>query len=376
MISVQLMTGDMSAGADGTVTYVDGKRVYAFGHRFLALGSTEVPFARSEVLALLPNLQTSFKISAPREWMGTISTDRSTGVVGELGRKAAMIPLTISVTSHPEGGAPKQQAYEMEMMNDSILSPLMVQMALSSTIEATERTVGNSTLRIRGEIQFQGGAMPLRVSSSYAGDLSVSQLASLGAASPLAYALQSGFDSLRLKGISLEVDAFPQRLQAQIDQVWTSRREVRPGETVEVNVVLSSPNGVEATRKVAYRVPTGALAGPLYFTVSDGSTANITEYRQVLAAPPRTPTQLVGFLNSLRDNNRAYVRVWRAEADYDVQGQNLPAPPPSIEQILVRSQAAPGALVPARNSKVAELEIPAGGMVVSGSKTVQVDIKE
>jgi hypothetical protein len=33
-------------------------------------------------------------------------------------------------------------------------------------------------------------------------------------------------------------------------------------------------------------------------------------------------------------------------------------------------------LAPARNSKVAELEIPADGLVVSGSKTVQVDIKE
>src|SRR5436305_15116838 len=35
MISVQLMSGDMSIAADGTVTYVDGKRVWAFGHRFM-----------------------------------------------------------------------------------------------------------------------------------------------------------------------------------------------------------------------------------------------------------------------------------------------------------------------------------------------------
>ncbi len=38
MISVELMTGDMSVGADGTITYIDGNRVYAFGHRFLAIG--------------------------------------------------------------------------------------------------------------------------------------------------------------------------------------------------------------------------------------------------------------------------------------------------------------------------------------------------
>src|SRR5437764_1129245 len=59
MISVQLVTGDLSIGADGTVTYIDGERVYAFGHRFLSVGATDLPFARSEVLTLLPSVSTS-----------------------------------------------------------------------------------------------------------------------------------------------------------------------------------------------------------------------------------------------------------------------------------------------------------------------------
>ncbi len=44
MISVELLSGDMSAGADGTVTMIDGDRVYAFGHRFLAGGPTRDAF--------------------------------------------------------------------------------------------------------------------------------------------------------------------------------------------------------------------------------------------------------------------------------------------------------------------------------------------
>ncbi len=128
MISVQLLAGDMSIGADGTVTHVDGQRVYAFGHRFLSLGNTEIPFARAEVLALLPSLAASFKISAPREWMGTISDDRSTGVAGELGRRAALIPLSISITPHSTSGvAGKRLNYQMEMVSDSVLSPLLTQ---------------------------------------------------------------------------------------------------------------------------------------------------------------------------------------------------------------------------------------------------------
>ena len=36
MITVQLVSGDLSVGADGTVTHVDGNKIYAFGHRFLS----------------------------------------------------------------------------------------------------------------------------------------------------------------------------------------------------------------------------------------------------------------------------------------------------------------------------------------------------
>ena len=89
MISVQLMTGDLSIGADGTVTPIDGNKVYAFGHRFFALGPTGLPFARAEVISLMPNLNTSFKLSEAKELMGIISQDRDAAITGRLGQCAA-----------------------------------------------------------------------------------------------------------------------------------------------------------------------------------------------------------------------------------------------------------------------------------------------
>jgi len=59
-----------------------------------------------------------------------------------------------------------------------------------------------------------------------------------------------------------------------------------------------------------------------------------------------------------------------------LQGQDYPAPPPSLAMILARAQTGYGGLSQAFNSKLAEMEIDGGGMVVTGSKTIQVDIKE
>jgi hypothetical protein len=377
MISVQLLTGDLNAGADGTVTHIDGKRIYGFGHRLLAAGDTELPFARAEVLTLLPAVSSSFKISTAREWMGTITQDRSTAVAGELGQRASLIPISISL-NRPVAGRPASGAttYKMEMVNDRFLSPFLMQMAVFSAIDATERTLGLSSFQVRGEIQFQDGTAPVRLDNVYAGDFNVPAQVSLGTAIPLAYVLQNSFPGLKLRNVSLTIDAFDSKKQLQIDQVWTSRATVRPGQSIDLTVVFTGEGGAEVVRKASYTVPLGATTGPLYFTVADGASTNFSEYRQLATTPPRSAAQLVSFLNGLRSNSGAYIRVWRAEPGYQIAGDDLPAPPPSVSMVLTRSHASLGGPPPTRNSKIAEMEIRLGDFAVSGSKTVQVEVKE
>jgi hypothetical protein len=372
MISVQLMTGDLSIGADGTVTYIDGNKIYAFGHRFLAVGSTALPFTRSEVLALLPVLSASFKISAPKETMGAILQDRNTAVAGELGRAAAMAPVSITVSRSGK----RMDSYQMEMVQDRFLSPLLVQMAVFNTIDATERTMGASSFRVTGEIEFQGSAAPLKVNNMYAADTGSAMIASLSTAIPLAYVLQSGFDALEVKKIALDIESFDAKMQFQIDSVSVGRREVRPGGKVELTTTLVGENGAELARTIVYQVPLGITPGPLYFTVADGMTTNLTEFRQIIGAQPKSISQLISTVNSLRANTKAYVRVWRPEPAYQLEGADFPDPPPSIAMILAGSQAAQGSISQTRNSKVAELEIGAGDSVINGSKTIQVEVKE
>ena len=55
-------------GAQGTVTLIQGNRVFAFGHRFLDLGPTALPFARAEVISVVASSNTSFKLSTSKEW--------------------------------------------------------------------------------------------------------------------------------------------------------------------------------------------------------------------------------------------------------------------------------------------------------------------
>ncbi|HWY47673.1 MAG TPA: SpoIVB peptidase S55 domain-containing protein [Bryobacteraceae bacterium] len=371
MISVDLLSGDLTIGAEGTVTDVDGKRIYAFGHRFMSVGETELPFARAEVLALLPNLAASFKISSAREWMGTITQDRSTSIYGELGRKAETVPVAITV----KDGRRAPLAYHMQLVNDRVLSPFILQMAVYSAIDATERTLGLASYSLRGAIEFQHGIQPLRLDNTYSGDFNVPVQASAGVSSPLAYLMAAGFDALKVKNITLEIEASERKRLLQIDQVTASPKEAHPGQPVDLTVTFNGENGVEMQKSVRYTLPVGAPYGTLNFTVSDATSSNLLDYQQLAATAPKSPTQLVSFLNNLRPNTNAYVRVWRTDPAFQVQGQDLPDPPASVGLILNKAQAAQGLWFP-HGSKIAELQIETGNTVVTGSKTVAVDVKQ
>ncbi len=253
----------------------------------------------------------------------------------------------------------------MEMVNDRFLSPLLLQMAIFSVIDATERTVGAGSFGVKGTIDFTDGVPPIRLDNVFTGESSVPAQVSMAAAVPLAYALQSGFANLSLKNVSLAVTSWDQVKQLTIDDLWTSKREVRPGGSIEINTVLAGDNGLEITRQSKYDVPIGATPGTLYITAADGTVTNYTDYRFFLQTPPRSSAQVVTFLNSLRNNNKAYLRIWRADPSFYVEGRELPSPPPSLSLLLEGTLSTSGAVQQYR-SDIEELEVDAGNSVVSG----------
>jgi hypothetical protein len=355
-------------GADGTLTAIDGDKVYAFGHRFLAVGPTDLPFTRSEVIALLPNLNTSFKISSAHELMGVISQDRDTAIAGTLGVRAQMVPLDITV----HGDNRRTENYHMQMVNDRFLSPYLMQMALMSTIDSTQRTTGVSTIAVRGQIEFANRKSPVELRNIYAGEGGSAMQAANSTAVPLSYLMQSGFDQLKLKGVKLELEAFDTNNQLNIAQVYLSRRVVKPGDTIEIMTQLDGENGVELTKSLKYTIPPGTAPGILFFTVADGTQTSLAELKQIVAETPLSAEQSIATVGRLRPSDKAYVRVWRAQPAYEVAAEELPDPPPSLALVLGSTQS----LSQNKNSKIAELVIDAGEMMVTGSKTVQVEVKE
>ena len=378
MISVQLLSGDMSVSADGTVTYVEGKHVYAFGHRFLDDGTTELPFARSEVIAVLPTLNTSFKLSVAKEWVGTILSDRATAIAGEIGRSAHTIPATISIRSAATG----PHDYHVKIVNDRLLTPFVTQMALFSAIDGTERTVGAGTMRLTEQINFENNLPPLVLHDAFVSESGLAQQISADAVVSLSFLLTNGYKNVQVKDMSFQLEPVEARRQLYINQAWTSAHEVHAGDSVQLTILLAGENGMEMTRTATYHIPIGAPTGQLNFTIGDANTLNFPDFAGMNAASTQSASELIDYLNKYRGSQATYVRVWRPQPAFTISGPlpggELTDPPPSISLVLADPSTSPTsntAQLGTRGSGIAEITLPVDGYVVNGARTVQVDVK-
>jgi hypothetical protein len=187
--------------------------------------------------------------------------------------------------------------------------------------------------------------------------------------------MSSGFDALRIKNIDLDIEASETKRVLQVDQI-TARREVRPGDPVELTVSFTGENGAQLERRINYTIPVGMPTGTLQFTVTDATSANLADFQQFITMMPKSPTQVISLLNGLRRNTKAYLRISRNEIAFQAQGMDLPDPPPSLALVLAKSQGTASMNLFSQGSVIKEIAIDTGDAVVSGTKTVQVEVKE
>ena len=371
MITVALIQGDMEVSAAGTVTHIDGDRVYAFGHRFLSTGPTQLPFSRSNVITLVPNLSNSFKIAGSGTLLGSIVSDQSTGIAGRLGQEPKLIPAHLKLASSRTG----EHDYQLQVVNDRYLTPYLLQMAVFSAIDATERQVGASTLRLSGAAEFSNGLPALKLDNVFSGSSTTALQLATSTALLLYYALES--NDVSLEQIQLDIDSSDEESWLEIDRVWSSKTRVRPGEVIELSAALKTSDGAETVRTTDYRVPPGAAPGQLQITFSDANSLNVLEWRSLLELRrSKDPAQSIAALNRFRRNGRLYIRVWRPQQGFRFNTERLPAPPASIAAILSPATGSSAGSAADWQSVLDEFAIGGGSEVIRGSVTTKVTVVE
>ena len=332
-IGVALVTGDMQIGATGTVTYVDGDRVYAFGHPFLNLGPIDFPMTRADVLTVLPSMMTSMKIASLGDVVGAVTQDRQTAIAGRVGARAAMIPVTMHLSS--ARGITRDLNFEI--VHDPLLTPLYGFVAVLNSLISYERQAGASTFAITGKVSVDGQA-PVTFDDVVSGDGALG-MGAAAVAGPLGALLATDRGSVRVTGITLDVTARETTETATIERAWIDAVRPRAGETVPLHVQVRHFRGAVETVTIPIEVPAYAR-GRLSVMVSDGAALAEWERRDGRVETPDTVADLVGVLNRTPRANRIYVRLLAEAPGAVVNGEAMSSLPPSVQAIYTENRAA------------------------------------
>jgi len=367
MISLLLVRGDLDLNIDCTVTYRQGNNLYACGHQVLAEGPAQFPFAPAHVIVVIPNLAASFKVDAPGAVMGTIQQDRFDAIYGLVGEKTPpMIPVHVHLDSTPN----KKSDYHFEMIDEPFLSPLLFNLAVTSALSVTERQIGTSTLNLKAKIRLTGG-QSVDLEDVLSGEVGTTNMVGATVAMPLAMLMSSGFPDLKVQDIDLSVDSLDEKRSATLEQVWSTKSEVRPGDHLEVTALLRLPWGATLTEKIPVDVPGSVTDKMLSLVVGGGSSINAMEFRfSALGGTPRDAQQLVRALNRMRRNNRVYGLLMAPQRSFVMQGEEYPSPPPSLLQTFMADPAAASSVVFSGTSVVGDFETKSTPYAIHGQKNL------
>jgi len=367
-IGVMFVDGDLQLGGTGTVTHIDGDRVYAFGHPMYNLGPTEFPMTRAYVYTVLPSLFSSTKLSTTGEVIGTFLEDRATAIAGRLGPGPKTVPVTLTL----ESDRVPAHVFHFSVVKDELFTPLMTFSALQNTLLSYERQYGASTYAVSGTASLKSHD-PVSFANLFSGtgQESPATSASSYVIGPITSIVSNDYEKVEIEKIDLTFKATEEPRTATLQRVWVDDPRPKAGTAVPVKILLRTYRGEDIVKTVAVDIPANARGG-LSVMVADGGRITQMDQREARTAQPRTVAQLIRALNKVRRNDTLYVRLVGPDAGAAINGEVLPSLPPSVLAV-VEADRATGSVGSVSSATLGEWEVPTGS-VISGIRTVPISV--
>lgn len=274
-VAAQLVRGDISMAAIGTVTAVEDGKVLAFGHPFLRKGNVNYFMTDAQIIATASGTNTGFKVGAPGNLIGRVNQDRSNAISGILGEYPSVIPLSVRVE---DAQLNRKKTYSMQIAYDEALVSTLVTSMVYSAMDQTIDRLGEGTAQVSFEIMTNAapGGKLTRDNMFYnlqdVGQLAVSELTQ--ALNLLAGNTMRETDIVSVK-VKIQVDQA--RKTASIVEAAADKTKVKPGETVNLKLKIKPYREAEELMIVPYKVPKHQPSGPMTLEARGGGLISVAQ---------------------------------------------------------------------------------------------------
>jgi hypothetical protein len=372
-----LVDGDMGVTGLGTVTYNDGKRVLAFGHSFFNLGPVDMPMSKGEVLMTLSSSYQPNKFANATDIVGSLHQDRHSGIMGVLGARSDMIPVTMKVRSLDAAEAVRgEKDFHFNIFVQQKWTPYLMMLTLYNSISGLNEFVDEATYRLNGKVELSGQRNLSLSTMQASGDMPMP--------APLMLAGWFGdkFNRLYLNNVNppdvtrvtVTVDLLPERRVATIENAWVASPEVQAGDEVPVKVFLRPYRGEPLQREFKVKIPAGLAKGDHRILLSDADTVN--RVQNIAGAMNRfiDLPGTVSLLNQERTNNKLYVSLVESSPTAYYDDKTLPSLPASVLNVMQAGRASNRSLFTSPETATEQMALPFD-YVVSGSYSLRIHVK-
>ncbi len=371
-LSIAMVTGDFDLSGIGTVTHVEGNRVYGFGHPMFSLGACEFPMMTGFIHTVYPRASVSMKMGSPLKVVGVLDTDVSTGVAGRVGPKPDMLPLSVRVKT---GRYSEPHAYQVQMVREPNLLPTLVMAVLTSAIDTEGNLPEELTARIKATIRLKGHD-PIELRDTASGQRYTGSMGPAALFSPIAsivnMLVRNPMEPVRIEGIECDVAIDSGRSVATIESVRLASDRLEPGQILKTFVIVKPYKGERQTVEIVLPLPKDLEEGQYEASLYDMTNS----LRRRLRNEPSLvePRDLDGILRAIRfqtepTRTALYLHIPLPDRGLAVQGQPLPKLPGSVRAVFATGRQSQGP--PIRADLIQEVETP---WVMEGSQSLRFTI--
>ncbi len=369
-VSIPLVRGDFSISASGTLSHIDGKNLYAFGHEFLNAGEVDFPLHMAKVIEVFGSDLSGFHIVEQEAEAGRIVSDRVVGIYGRKGEKAYMIPVEIQLRNN----GVLLNKYEMEMAQNR-LTPILFLIANQNAILRTFNLSNLATVGVKFYIELKDSKYKSIIADDiYTGETAAAD-ASLLPAVAAYMLLNNEFEKIKFGRLKVTFNYSIEPKRAEIIKVRFNKDEISPGEKLNLKIYLRTWRGSTVVKEAAFRIPETFGEGYINIVVGNAGYITSIENRSIGETPKLIDVDhLIRLINSLRSGNNIYIQFRSPSSGIYTRGRFLSDLPPTAMEVMT-ARDNDGDIIPLRTALMSEDRLRTD-YLIDGHQVLKIKIKK
>jgi hypothetical protein len=326
-LGVALVTGDISLGALGTVTYVDGPAVIGFGHPFISNGASVFPLTTASIVDTMKAFDASFKLGTLGQPIGVISEDRTAAIGGRIGGKASTIGLELAVQNLDDGTS---RTLHANVVDESRLMPELLLAAGFEAIDSVLDRVGAGTVEVTYQIMGDGMPSPLERKDVFLSTTDIALYPPWQLADIVAYLQYNEFADPEITQISASMRITSELRAIRIESLVLDRFVYSPGDMIGFSLVLQTFQGERIVRTGEIVIPEDLMADEIVVRAYGGprllergeepetfeSLAEVIELIETIPTYDTVTVEILAVDPYLSNGGEALYGVAKARHDY------------------------------------------------------------